>query len=338
MICLKSRGLKWKSRDSKPGNLVLERRFLASIPYYLISNLKLCPNIWTNQIQSTGQLCAAADETVVQDPVRAFSLHRRSSSFTPQSFIPNYQFLSLPSHRTLLPLMDQWYKYAFPFTSGFRVKKNLTLPSSSASDTYQVPGGLANPELNRALSTVRHLRNALRWWRGGCSNNEKFPIKLSGLERTSSTTPPLPAWELPLGHCWLPTHREPNPPGSTDSMPLAAAVRFLLFHVFPPALMANALSFRKMTLLSIQVGATHSIYNRSTQLLDSAQEYPLCGLPVTFSIKVLHCLVISFFSLKMKTNCRWSLAFCVAKIHILLYFISKSSFPPTFPQGSMRCK
>lgn len=107
----------------------------------------------------------------------------------PQSFIPNHQFLSLPSHKTLLPLMDQWYKYAFPFTSGFRVKKTLTLPSSSASDIDQVPGGLANPELNRALSTVRHLRNALRWWWGGYSpNNEKSPIKLWGLERTSSTT------------------------------------------------------------------------------------------------------------------------------------------------------
>lgn len=148
--------------------------------------------------------------------------------------------------------------------------KKPWLPSSSASDTDQVPGGLANPELNRALSTVRHLRNALRWWRGGYSNNEKSPIKLSGLERTSSTTPPLLAWELPVGHCWLPTHREPNPPGSTNSMPLAAAVRFLLFHVFPPALMANALSFRKMTLLSMQVGAIHSIHNRSTQLLHSA--------------------------------------------------------------------
>lgn len=216
------------------------------------------------------QLCAVADETVVQDPVHAFSLDHRSSSFTPQSFIPNHQFHSLPSHKTLLPLMDQWYKYAFPFTSGFRVKKTLTLPSSSASDIDQVPGGLANPELNRALSTVRHLRNALRWWRGGYSNNEKSPVKLSGLERTSSTTPPLLAWELPVGHCWLPTHREPNPPGSTNSMPLAVAVRFLLFHVFPPALMANALSFRKMTLFSMQVGAIHSIYNRSTQLLHSA--------------------------------------------------------------------
>lgn len=226
--------------------------------------------------------------------------------------------------------MDQWYKYAFPFTSGFRVKKTLTLPSSSASDTDQVPGGLANPELNRALSTVRHLRNALRWWRGGYSNNEKSPIKLSGLERTSSTTPPLLAWELPVGHCWLPTHREPNPPGSTNSMPLAAAVRFLLFHVFPPALMANALSFRKMTLLSMQVGAIHSIHNRSTQLLHSASAILSVVFLSLFQSRYYIVLWFPFFLLKWKQIVGDPLHFVLLKFTFCCTSLVKALSPPPF--------
>lgn len=96
--------------DSKLGNLVIEPRLLTTISYYLTGNLKFCLNKSINK--HTSKLLVVADGKMVKDSGSASNLlfsvfNTVLLALNSIPSIPNYQFLSLFSHKTPLPLVGQ---------------------------------------------------------------------------------------------------------------------------------------------------------------------------------------------------------------------------------------